>query len=54
MANHWRRKKGQDTWHKCANCSNWPAFNYDVSHTKPASGELCNECAAKLKADNCR
>jgi hypothetical protein len=53
MASHYRRRKGQDTWHFCSNCSNWPASNYDVSYTKPSYGELCNECKAKQAANNC-
>lgn len=50
----WRRRKGNDTWHFCRNCSNWPTHNYDEQYTKPASGELCNECKAKKAAGNCQ
>lgn len=51
----WRQRKGiqYDTWHWCTNCSNWPATDYDVSYSKPTSGELCNECQAKEDAGNC-
>lgn len=49
----YRRKKGSDTWHWCRNCENWPLTNYDVSRTKPTSGELCDQCLAKDRAGNC-
>jgi len=54
MANHYRRRKGSDTWHFCSNCSNWPTSNYDTSYTKPSSGELCDECQAKKASGNCQ
>jgi hypothetical protein len=50
----YRRKKDSDTWHWCANCSNWPTSNYDVSYHKPTYGELDNECKAKEAAGTCR
>lgn len=53
MADHWRRRKGYDSWHKCSNCSNWPTSKYDVSQTKPSSGEFCNECLSKQANKNC-
>ena len=49
----YRRKKGKDSWHYCKNCSNWPTSNYDVKYSKPASGELCNECRSKDANKNC-
>ncbi len=54
MANTYRKVKGSDTWHFCANCSRWPASNYDEQYSKPTSGELCNECKAKKEAGNCK
>lgn len=53
MASQYRKRKGSDTWHFCSNCSNWPTSNYEISYTKPTSGEFCNECQAKKKAGNC-
>jgi len=53
MASIWRRRKGNDTWHFCRNCSNWPTSNYDDKSTKPTTGELCNECLAKKANGNC-
>lgn len=49
----YRKRRGSDTWHWCTNCSNWPTSNYVVSHTKPTTGELDNECRAKQSAGNC-
>lgn len=52
----YRKRVGVDTWHFCRNCSNYPTSNYEEkqSSTRPTSGELCNECLTKEKADNCR
>jgi hypothetical protein len=50
----YRKKKGNDTWHWCTNCSNWPTSDYDVSDSKPTSGELDNECRAKEKEGTCK
>lgn len=51
--NLWRKRKSNDTWHFCRNCSNWPTFDYDEKTTKPTTGEFCNECKAKKDANNC-
>ena len=52
----YRRRKGNDTWHFCSNCSNWPSVpgTYDEQTNKPTTGEFCNECQAKRDAGNCR
>ncbi len=51
----YRKKKDSDTWHWCRNCSNWPTSDYDERYSKPesGSGELCDQCLAKDKANNC-
>ncbi len=49
-----RKRKGQSTWHCCANCSTWPTDNYEEISSKPATGEFCNECRAKQDAGNCQ
>jgi len=55
MASTWRKRKGgYDTWHFCSNCQNWPTSNYEEKATKPTTGEFCNECQSKQKANNCR
>ncbi|HKV12585.1 MAG TPA: hypothetical protein VJ725_30855 [Thermoanaerobaculia bacterium] len=53
MADHYRKKRGKDTWHFCSNCSNWPATDFDTSTSKPTSGEFCNECQGKRANGNC-
>jgi hypothetical protein len=55
MASTYRRRKGYDTWHFCANCSNWPKWPdlYDEQVSKPTTGEFCNECRAKRASGNC-
>jgi len=50
----YRRRKGNDTWHFCSNCSNWPTSNYDTQQTKPSTGEFCNECKAKRDNNTCK
>ena len=51
----WRRRKGNDTWHFCKNCSNWPtAAESEIKYTKPTTGELCNECKAKQSNGDCK
>lgn len=51
----YRRRLGNDTWHWCRNCSNWPVSGYveQESAGRPTTGELCNHCKAKEKAGNC-
>jgi len=50
----YRRVKGSDTWHYCKNCSKWPTSNYEERHSKPTTGELCNECRSKDANKNCK
>ena len=50
----YRKRKDRDTWHWCSNCNNWPTSNYEERPTKPASGELCNECLGKDKNGTCK
>lgn len=50
----YRQKYGSDTWHWCKNCTRYPTSDYRSTNTKPQSGELCNECKAKDRDDNCR
>jgi hypothetical protein len=49
----YRKSRGSDTWHFCRNCSLYPTSNFDESHSKPTSGELCNQCKAKERDGNC-
>lgn len=51
----YRKVKGSDTWHFCANCSRLPTSNYEeASYSgRPPSGELCNECKGKEDNKNC-
>lgn len=54
MANTYRKRQDSDTWHFCSNCQNWPTSNYDERQNKPTTGELCDQCQAKKKRDDCR
>lgn len=46
-----RRRRGSDTWHFHRSCSAWPAEKFETEHERPTRGELCNQCLAKLAAD---
>jgi len=51
----YRRQKDSDTWHWCRNCSSWPRGDYEERNSdETLSGELCNECIEKERAENCR
>lgn len=53
----YRKRKGSDTWHWCKNCSTYPTENYEEitkEGKRPSYGELCNECRAKEKANDCK
>jgi hypothetical protein len=51
----YRRRRGNDTWHFCSNCTNWPtaAVVYEEQQQKPTTGEFCNECKSKRDNQNC-
>jgi hypothetical protein len=49
----YRRSKRSDTWHFCRNCRHWPTSNYVERGTHPG-GELCDECRAKRKRNDCQ
>ncbi|MGH7826715.1 MAG: response regulator [Candidatus Binatia bacterium] len=45
----YRRQTGGQSWHFSANCSNWPASDYEEQITPPDIGAFCNECTAKRR-----
>lgn len=48
------RKKG-DRWHWCKNCTQYPKEENieDSTSTRP-SFDLCDQCLAKEKEENCK
>lgn len=54
----YRKKKGKDAWHWCRNCENDPKTDYDekklYGKERPSTGELCNQCGAKEKRNDCK
>jgi hypothetical protein len=46
-------KGGRDAWHFCSDCSKGPTSDYVERDSKPARGELCDQCEAKQGNDNC-
>jgi DNA-binding response OmpR family regulator len=49
-----RKRRGQQTWHACTNCRDWPEIEYEECLVNPYDGlELCNECRIKLRHSNC-
>ena len=48
----YRRRIRSDTWHFHERCQHWPTKGYvEKRLSKPKSGELCDECRAKVKRD---
>jgi HEAT repeat protein len=50
----YRKRRDQDTWHRCSNCSQYPTTGYDQVQTLPTSGVLCAECEAKYSDGSCK
>jgi len=50
----YRKKKYEDTWHLCRNCSDWPATDYEELYREPTTGVICFECMAKKSIGDCR
>jgi len=50
----YRRLHGTETWHWCANCTDYPPSNYQAAASKPSSGEFCPECLANQRSGECR
>jgi len=48
----YRRRKGDDTWHWCSDCSSWPESGYE-EQASLFIGERCNECSPKEQNGNC-
>ena len=48
-----RRRKRQDIWHFCRNCSHWPATDFDEREVHPETGQFCPQCRAKRAAGEC-
>jgi CheY-like chemotaxis protein len=48
-----RRKRGQEVWHFCENCTTWPAADYDEQNSVRRYHELCNECCVKSQLATC-
>lgn len=53
MSDHYRRRWGEDEWHFCVNCPEWPTARYDSRATKPDAGETCEGCVEKHDDDTC-
>ncbi len=53
MKTFYRRRVTSDTWHYHVLCRWWPKLKdkYVCKDKKPSSGELCNQCRAKARAD---
>ena len=49
----YRRKIGDEAWHWCENCSNWPTSDFEERTKKPSSGELDKECILLEKEKKC-
>jgi hypothetical protein len=53
----YRRRRGADTWHFNGRCQHWPREDEEFTSLhleegqRPRSGELCNECLGKERAE---
>ena len=51
----YRRQKGNNRWHFCKNCQNWPTkdyVEYSGNEDQP-QGDFCDECLKKQENNNC-
>jgi hypothetical protein len=44
---------GADSWHWCRNCTQWPDNIARQQDERPET-DLCNQCEAKERHDECR
>jgi hypothetical protein len=49
----YRRRNEDDVWHFCNNCPNLPRKSFEEKFGRPATGELCSVCQAKLLDQSC-
>lgn len=50
----YRRRSDSDVWHFHHECQHWlvrTGLKFVERHSKPKSGELCDECRAKAKRE---
>ncbi len=50
----YRIRRGDDVWHHCSNCPDWPMSDYVEVDTLPQTAVLCAACRAKIGAAECR
>jgi hypothetical protein len=50
--NKYVQSSNSKTWHFCTNCSKYPSSIENSRVTRP-EWDLCDECKAKEKNDNC-
>ena len=49
-----KRVAGEDLWHCCTNCSEWPQSGYvQISQTPAAAESVCPECLDKQEKGEC-
>jgi hypothetical protein len=53
VADTYRIRRGDDVWHRCRNCPDWPDWNYVEVVSLPRDALLCVTCRAKLDAETC-
>ena len=51
----YRQKGGEQVWHFCANCEEWPVDHYvEVITNQSPAGELCHICKEQEQNNQCR
>jgi hypothetical protein len=55
-AMEYRRAAKSQTWHFCRKCSHWPSDSFNIFFLKrlPPDFELCRECVALMKQEECK
>jgi hypothetical protein len=47
VADEYRRQVRSRIWHWRLSCRDYPVRNFEISKTKPTTGELCTRCATE-------
>ena len=49
----YRIRRGDEVWHHCRNCPDWPHSDYIEVDNLPLTALLCIACKAKMAAGTC-
>ncbi|MEO8604481.1 MAG: hypothetical protein ABI629_18055 [bacterium] len=49
----YRRHRGQQDWHACANCTAWPHLDFEETAVDTTAAPRCVVCEMKLEVGTC-